>query len=378
MHSQPPSDSVSLGTGERIPGVVMCVHPFGVGVFMPESAAFGHVNLSHLALPAEAHPVKLPEVGAELELEVLGYSGTGQLRLRAAGDVSPRRQLRSQSLRGGALWAFRCDASHSWEMPELAPFQEPDVSCPMCEATAVTARRQAWADRVDISLVSVARMADPVREIVAGDHAFHVAILDGDGRVLLRTRTPLQTKQALDVCREVSGASAVEAVRRGKRMGLDASEDADGSRVMLVKQPVTRTTVVSIDPFEALDGLGCVIVRRRTGVSYQQQYGGTRCLQGIVEGYLVPVDLSGIAEDLNALFVDELGGSGLGVAGSRPTELLDRLGQLASRVVMAASDKEGVEASLRLDPGRHHEIDEAWLPVLTPDGPGVLVWQNSD
>ncbi|MGM1060082.1 DUF6210 family protein [Saccharothrix sp. Mg75] len=33
---------------------------------------------------------------------------------------------------------------------------------------------------------------------------------------------------------------------------------------------------------------------------------------------------------------------------------------------------------LLLDGSRMSEADEAWVPVLTPDGPGVLVWSNSD
>ncbi|MGC5021856.1 DUF6210 family protein [Micromonospora sp. DT47] len=32
---------------------------------------------------------------------------------------------------------------------------------------------------------------------------------------------------------------------------------------------------------------------------------------------------------------------------------------------------------LRWDESRR-EADEAWVPVLTPAGPGVLVWANSD
>jgi hypothetical protein len=31
-----------------------------------------------------------------------------------------------------------------------------------------------------------------------------------------------------------------------------------------------------------------------------------------------------------------------------------------------------------LDESRLAEADEAWVPVFTPDGPGVLTWENSD
>jgi hypothetical protein len=33
---------------------------------------------------------------------------------------------------------------------------------------------------------------------------------------------------------------------------------------------------------------------------------------------------------------------------------------------------------LVLGESRIDQFDEAWLPVLTPDGPGVLWWSNSD
>ena len=33
---------------------------------------------------------------------------------------------------------------------------------------------------------------------------------------------------------------------------------------------------------------------------------------------------------------------------------------------------------LELDEDRLGEADEAWIPVATSDGPGILVWRNSD
>jgi hypothetical protein len=35
-------------------------------------------------------------------------------------------------------------------------------------------------------------------------------------------------------------------------------------------------------------------------------------------------------------------------------------------------------APLRIDEERADELDEAWVPVLTPDGPAYLAWVNSD
>jgi hypothetical protein len=33
---------------------------------------------------------------------------------------------------------------------------------------------------------------------------------------------------------------------------------------------------------------------------------------------------------------------------------------------------------LSVDERRLAELDEAWVPVATPDGPGYLLWKNSD
>jgi hypothetical protein len=41
-------------------------------------------------------------------------------------------------------------------------------------------------------------------------------------------------------------------------------------------------------------------------------------------------------------------------------------------------DEGETRVSLRLDESRLEEVVEAWVPVLTPDGPGVLVWENCD
>jgi hypothetical protein len=69
---------------------------------------------------------------------------------------------------------------------------------------------------------------------------------------------------------------------------------------------------VSLDPDGWLAGAGWlyVVVRAETGVIYQQQYGGTACRQGRVEGFLVPVfGLKGLSL-LRELFEGHFGGAG--------------------------------------------------------------------
>lgn len=132
------------------------------------------------------------------------------------------------------------------------------------------------------------------------------------------------------------------------------------------------------------DGWFGVIVRAGTGVVYHQQHGGTACLQGEVEGYYVPVDTWDPVADRRALrelrhiFERELGGAGLPAGGPRP-ELLERLRSTVGTVVFWTSEHDAAEASrLEIDDDRVGELNEAWIPVRTAAGPGVLVWPNSD
>lgn len=79
-HSDPPHHEEALAEGLEVNGVVVCTHVFGAGVYLESEAAWGHVNLPALR-PAEDGRITLPSVGTRLDLRVLGYSGTGQLRL---------------------------------------------------------------------------------------------------------------------------------------------------------------------------------------------------------------------------------------------------------------------------------------------------------
>ena len=58
---------------------------------------------------------------------------------------------------------------------------------------------------------------------------------------------------------------------------------------------------------------------------------------------------------------------------------LRRLRELVQDISYRACDGQTETAcKLRLNEQRLHDADEAWVPVLAPDGPGVLVWPNSD
>lgn len=147
---------------------------------------------------------------------------------------------------------------------------------------------------------------------------------------------------------------------------------------------VRKTAVMSsrrfvfLDPDGTVAGWLYVIVEAETGVFYQQQYGGTACRQGQLEGFLVPVAGADALDALRDLFEKDFRGAGTWNYLWSDDER-DRLGRIVVGISYWACNGHTEEPhDLRLDDSRMREVDEAWVPVLTPDGPGVLVWSNSD
>ncbi|MBE8470821.1 DUF6210 family protein [Streptomyces justiciae] len=126
-------------------------------------------------------------------------------------------------------------------------------------------------------------------------------------------------------------------------------------------------------------GWAFVVVAAPTGVVYQTQGGGFGCVPYEQEGYLIPLFGRDLDDDLKAIFVGELKGQGARGL-DWPPELLDRLRDAVAefRVYGSANRDDTWPAALALDESRLSEADEAWVPVLTPDGPGFLAWENSD
>ncbi|MDX3078363.1 DUF6210 family protein [Streptomyces sp. MI02-7b] len=121
-----------------------------------------------------------------------------------------------------------------------------------------------------------------------------------------------------------------------------------------------------------------VVVEAKTGVVYQQQYGGTACRQGQVEGFLVPLFGPDELDALRQLFEKDFRGAGTWNY-AWPDDKLDKLREIIEAIRYWASDGATEEPhALRLDESRIREADEAWVRVITPDGPGVLLWFNSD
>jgi Family of unknown function (DUF6210) len=118
-----------------------------------------------------------------------------------------------------------------------------------------------------------------------------------------------------------------------------------------------------------------VVVMADSDLIYRQQYGGYACRHAEAEGFLVPAWAHPEARKaLDDLFLVELGKGG--VPENRRNEVVERVGVALQRVwYRGTGDRAAV---LRIDLSRADELDEAWIPVLTPDGPGYLAWINSD
>ena len=91
-----------------------------------------------------------------------------------------------------------------------------------------------------------------------------------------------------------------------------------------------------------------------------------------MEGYLFPV--AGPVAGIRDLFEVYFGGVGVPMNGWSDAERA-RLRALVESITYWTRDE---WHPLRLDETRLREGNEAWVPVRTPAGPGVLVWANSD
>jgi hypothetical protein len=149
-------------------------------------------------------------------------------------------------------------------------------------------------------------------------------------------------------------------------------------------QPVRR---VSLDPDGTWDPAWIVVVvAASTGVIYEQQCAGLATELRTLEGFLVPLGGQKLDPDAGKIDPGELTGVfhkgkdcawGSGI--SLPPERLDNLRSvIASITYWKASGDDELRSHLELDDSRLEALTEAWAPVITADGPGVLMWHNCD
>jgi hypothetical protein len=150
---------------------------------------------------------------------------------------------------------------------------------------------------------------------------------------------------------------------------------------------------VVLDPDGTARSYLGLVVLHPTGVVYEQQCGGTEAQTRSAEGYFVP--LGGVAydpgqrpvtiEDLTAVFHHRggcaYGGEATSGRPELPPQRLDKLRALVETIPYWTFRSDGetdARGRLRLDEGKTMELMESWVPVMTPDGAGVLTWPNCD
>jgi hypothetical protein len=126
-----------------------------------------------------------------------------------------------------------------------------------------------------------------------------------------------------------------------------------------------------------------VIVSAATGVIYGTQCGGVSTQQRELEGFLVlcPSRDYDVTSDVEAELEQRFRAHpSWKPASTWAVPLVDELAAIVRRVVFwrRTNVGEDVRERLSFDRSRLGECVEAWIPVLTPEGPGVLTFENSD
>ena len=154
------------------------------------------------------------------------------------------------------------------------------------------------------------------------------------------------------------------------------------------KLRVGHAQYVFLDPDGTFNPWVGVLVRRSTGVIYATQRGGTATDERMAEGFFIPLggfsfDSGTGPFDLSTLSAPFHWGSGCDNSATGATLPEDRLKRVRSAVAdlpcwrteRGDGDK---RLALQLIEDRLPEAVEAWIPVETPYGPGVLVYKTCD
>ena len=122
-----------------------------------------------------------------------------------------------------------------------------------------------------------------------------------------------------------------------------------------------------------------VLIEAPTGIVYHQQCGGLATLDKKQEGFIIPVGGPDIARPIFEWFESVFKGH---CYQGRSDWTEDRVMQLRALIealpIWYQNKEESHRTFLQLDEGRMDECCEAWIPVRTPYGPGIVLLANSD
>lgn len=186
---------------------------------------------------------------------------------------------------------------------------------------------------------------------------------------------------------------ADDAVREAERRWRATGAFEDEQAYLRAKVQAGLSKYVFLDPGGTFGRWLGLVVRRPTGVVYGTQCAGVCIHERFVEGFYVPLggpsfDLDQTdfllpdRSDLTRAFHDDGGGciSSPSTGDTLPSEMLERLARAVASIVCWETTLEDRDhrGHVTLDRARLAEAVEAWLPVESPLGPGVLVYENCD
>ena len=139
---------------------------------------------------------------------------------------------------------------------------------------------------------------------------------------------------------------------------------------------------IFLDP-DGTQGIGLLVaIVAQTGLTYAHQCGGITNDVREVEGFIVPLGASDLANILHRFFRRRFRGNPPQSGGQWADNDLRDLSDIVSQIAFwdtGQSNKDDFQKThLTLDKSRLDELTEAWVPVVTVYGPGILMFDNSD
>ncbi|WP_410622978.1 hypothetical protein [Amycolatopsis sp. cmx-8-4] len=77
MHKAGSAEFFVLPAGEVADSEVICHHPFGLGLYLPEYDAYAHVNIPEVSETVAHGPDEFPPIGSSVRARSFGPSGEG-------------------------------------------------------------------------------------------------------------------------------------------------------------------------------------------------------------------------------------------------------------------------------------------------------------
>lgn len=147
----------------------------------------------------------------------------------------------------------------------------------------------------------------------------------------------------------------------------------------LRRQPDTKLYIFLNPDGTQKDGL-YALIESSTGIEYAAQTGGYANEMRSAEGFLIPLGDAKAAQPLIAWFQREFAGHSYPPVPEWTQTRIDHLSNLVCQIPCWHTSREGNDRRemLQLDKSRIDECTEAWVPVITPFGPGILLFANCD